>query len=125
VAQHEAPKFEVPAEFRALAEQSVAQTRKAFDSLFSASQRAVSSLGGQATAAQAGVKDIQRKAAGYTARNIELSFEFAQKLARAKNPEELMQLHADHVKTQIEALNEQARELGRTAAEAVGWSPRP
>lgn len=111
--------FQVPPEMRSFAEQSVEQARKAFDSFFQATQRAVSDFGGQAAAAQAGARDIQQKAVGYSERNIAASFDFAQKLLRAANPEDVARLHADHVKSQIAALTEQAAELGRTATVAM------
>jgi phasin len=113
------PKFEVPSQVRAVAEQSFEQARKAFDSLFAATQRAVATFEGQAAAAQAAAQDVQHKAVGYTERNIAASFGLAQKLLRAKDPEEAMRLHADHLKAKIETLTEQARELGRTATVAM------
>ena len=100
---------------RSFAEQSFEQARKAFDSFFSATQRAMSSFEGQAAAAQAGAKDIQHKAVSYAERNIAASFEFAHRLLQASTPDEVVRLHAEHVKAQIENLSEQARELGRTA----------
>lgn len=115
MAESSAPKFEVPSEMRSFAEQSFEQARKAFDSFFSATQRAMSSFEGQAAAAQAGAKDIQHKAVSYAERNIAASFEFAHRLLQASTPDEVVRLHAEHVKAQIESLSEQARELGRTA----------
>jgi phasin len=111
--------FEIPQEMRTLAEQSVEQAKKAFDGFVSATQQAVSTLESQAAAAQAGAKEVQQKAASFAERNVAASFEFAQKLVRARNPEEVMKLHADYVKSQMEALSEQARDLGRSAQSAA------
>ena len=47
------------------------------------------------------------------------SLEFAQNLLRAKSPEDVMKLHADYVKAQMQALAEQARDLGQHAAKAA------
>lgn len=113
------PSFQVPPEMRTFAEQSFEQARKAFDSLFATVQRSISNLEGQVAAAQTGAKDIQQKAVGYTERNIAASFDLAQRLLQATTPEELVRLHADHVKSQIETLTGQARELGRTASVAM------
>jgi len=44
----------------------------------------------QATATQAGAKDFGKKAIAFAEQNVATSFEFAQKLARAKNAEEIM-----------------------------------
>ena len=117
--------FQVPPEMRALAEQSVEQAKKAFDGFISATQRAVSTLEGQAAAAQAGAKDMTHKAVGFAERNMAASFDFAQKLTRAKNPQEVMQLHTDYVKAQMQALAEQARELGQTAAKSAADQAPP
>jgi phasin len=111
--------MQVPPELRAFAEQSVEQAKKAFDSLAAATQRAVTAFEDQASVTQAGAKQIQAKAFAYTERNMTASFDFAQKLLRAKDAEEVMRLHADYVKAQTQALTEQARELGQTAAQAV------
>ena len=115
-------KFQVPPEMRAFAEQSFEQARKAFDCFFWATERAVSTLEGHAVAARAGATDIQQQAVGYTERNIAASFDFVQKLLRARDPEEVFRLHADHVNAQIKSLAEQARELGRTATAGHGKS---
>jgi phasin len=111
--------MQVPPELRAFAEQSVEQAKKAFDSFVVATQRAVTTFEDQAAATQSTVKAIQAKAIAYTERNMTASFDFAQKLLRAKDAEELMRLHADYVKAQVQMLTEQARELGQSAAQAV------
>ena len=117
--------FQVPPELRAIAEQSIEQVKKAFDGFIAATQRTVSTLEGQAAAAQAGVKDVQQKAVDYTERNIEASFEFAQKLMRAKDPQEVMRLYAGYVSAQVQILTGQARELGQTAAKAAMTPAHP
>src|ERR1700748_2653130 len=101
----------VPPEMRKFAEQSVQQAKKAFDDLMSATQKAVSTFEGHATSAQATALELQRKVVGYSERNVGASMEFAQKLLQAKTPEDVMKLHADYVKSQIQALSEQARDI--------------
>jgi phasin len=112
--------FEIPAEMRAFAEKSVEQARQALDNFISAAQTAVSSADKQAAGASAGVKQLSELAMGFAERNVASSFDFAQKLVRAKDAEEVLALQADYVKSQMAALNEQARELGKEAARAVG-----
>lgn len=109
----------VPPEMRAFAEQSVAQAQKAFDELMSATQRAVSSFEGQTTSAQSGLRGLQQKVVSFSERNVAASFEFAQELLHAKDGQEVMQLHAEFVKAQIQALTEQAQELAKDAAGAM------
>jgi phasin len=114
----------VPPEMRALAEQSFQQARKAFDDLMAATQRAVSTFEGQASTAQTSVLEMQRKVASFAERNIATSFEFAQKLLRAKSPEDVMKLHAEYVTAQTQALTEQAREIAQYAAKAAAPQSR-
>ena len=109
----------VPPEMRKFAEQSVTQAKKAFDDLMTATQRAVSTFEGHASAAQTTAVEFQRKVVGYSERNVSASLEFAQNLLQARDPEALMKLHADYVKAQMQALTEQARDLTQHAAKAV------
>jgi phasin len=104
--------FEIPAEMRDLAEKGVAQAKQAFDGFLAAAQQAVSRVEGQATAAQAGATDMSRKAMAFAGQNMAASFAFAQKLAHAKDVEEVMRLQADFVKAQMQAFAAQAKELG-------------
>lgn len=100
-----------PPEMRAFAEQSVTQAQKAFDQLMAATQRTVSTFEGQT--AQFGLRGLQQKVVTFSERNIAASFDFAHKLLHAKDGEEVMRLHADFVKSQIQTLTEQARELAQ------------
>jgi phasin len=111
--------FQVPPEMRAFAERSVAQAKQAFDGFMTAAQGAVSTFGDRATAAQAGARDVQRRAFAHAESNVAASFDFACKLLAAKDATEMMKLHADYVEAQVRALGEQARELGETAAKAA------
>jgi phasin family protein len=43
------------------------------------------------------------------------TFEFAQKLTRAKDLQELVQIQTEFMQTQLKALNQQAKDLGETA----------
>jgi phasin family protein len=53
-------------------------------------------------------------------RNMTASFDFAQRLMRAKDPQELAALHTEYVKSQVAALTEQAKELSKQAAKMAG-----
>jgi phasin len=108
----------LPPEMRAFAEQSVQNAQKAFDQLMSATQRAVSTFEGQATTARSSVLGLHQKVLGFSERNVAAAFEFAQRLLHAKDGEEVVRLHAEFVKAQVQALTEQARELTQHAASA-------
>lgn len=111
--------FEVPSDVRSFAEQSVEQARRAFEGFVTASQKAASMLEGQASVATTGAKDLRQRSLMFAERNVATSFEFAQKLVRASNPEEVMKLQAEFMKSQMQALTEQAQELGQSATKAA------
>ena len=112
--------FEIPAEMRALAEKSVEQARKAFETFMTAATQAASVADKQAAGARTGAKEVGELAVRFAERNVASSFEFAQQLVRAKDPAEVMALHADYVKRQIAALSDQAKELTKEAAKVAG-----
>jgi phasin len=114
--REEPANFEIPVEMRAFAENSVEQAKQAFNSFISAAQHAVNTAESQAATTRTGAKEVGELALGFTKRNIDTSFEFAEKLVRAKDSQELAALHSDYVKTQIAALTEQAKELSKQAA---------
>jgi phasin len=113
-------KFEIPAEMRAFAEKSVEQAKQAFDSFIAAAQHAVNTAETQAATARTSAKEIGEMAIGFTQRNVTSSFEFAEKLVRAKDAQELTALHTDFVKSQIASLTDQAKELSKQAAKLAG-----
>ncbi len=96
MAEERIPKFEIPAEMRQMAEQSVEQARKAFDGFIAAAQQAVSTLEGQAAVAQAGARDVGKKAMTFAEQNVANSFEFAHKLVRAKDVQEILWGRREH-----------------------------
>lgn len=112
--------FEIPAEMRALAEKSVEQAKLAFDSFISAAQQAVNTAENQAASARTGAKEVGDLAMRFAERNIASSFEYAQRLLRAKDAQDMAALHADYVKSQIAVLSDQAKELSKQAAKMAG-----
>ena len=111
--------FEIPTEVRQLAVISVDEAKRAFDSLVVAAQKITTSLAGQAAAAaQSGSKEVHSKVRTFAERNVASCFEFAQKFVHAKNVQEVMQLQAELVKTQLQAVLEQTTELADAAIKA-------
>jgi phasin len=108
--------FEISTEMRNRAEQSVDQAKKAFDDFIMAAHKTIAAFEGQAAGAQLSAKDIGEKAMAFAEQNVATSFEFAQKVVRAKDIQELTQLQTEFVKSQMPAFVEQARALGQTVA---------
>ena len=112
-------RFEVPPELRTFAERSVEQARQAFDGFISAAHHAMSAFEGQAETARKGARDVTEKAMTFAERNMTSAFAFAHDLVRARDLQEVLRLQADYIRHQMEALTEQARELGESTSKAA------
>lgn len=117
--------FDVPTQMRQFAEQSVAQARKAVDGFMTAAQKAATTAETQAAAAQSSAKDVGQKVMGFAEQNIANSFEFAQKLVRAKDVQEVLALQQEFLKSQMQAMQEQAKDLGTAATKVAGDMTKP
>jgi phasin len=117
--------FEVPTQMRQFAEQSLEQARKAVDGFLNQAQKAVTTVETQASAAQSSAKDMGQKAMGFAEQNIANSFEYAQKLVRAKDIQEVMALQQEYLQSQMKAMSEQAKDLGSTASKAAMSAVKP
>jgi len=113
------PNFEVPTQMRQFAEQSLEQARKAVDGFLTTAQKTAATLETQANAAQSGAKDVGQKAMSFAEQNIANSFEFAQKLVRAKDIQEVMALQQEYLQHQMKAMAEQAKDLGMATKAAL------
>ena len=116
MASNRADQFQIPPEMRAFAEKSVEQAKQAVESFISAAQRTASTFEGQAETARKGAKDVGQKAIDFATQNIASSFELAQKLVRAKDVQEMLELQSSYIKSQMQVLSEQAKELGQGAS---------
>ena len=99
---------QMPESMRALAEKSVAQTREFYvhslEAVLESWERFV-------VAAGQGTVALNRKAIDITRRNINTSFGLAEKLARAKNLAEAMELQTAYWRKQLGELAAQAGEM--------------
>jgi phasin len=111
--------YEIPAEMRDFAEKSVEQARRAMDGFIGAAQRTVDTLEGSANTVQASAKDMTRKTFSYAEQNIQAAFDLAQRMVRAKDVQEAMQIQAEFVRSQFESLQTQMKEFGSMAQSAV------
>src|SRR5918998_1566812 len=119
MANNQTPTYEIPAEMRDFAEKSVEQARKAMDGFMGAAQKTVDTFEGSATTVQSSAKDMTRKTFAYAEQNISAAFDMAQKMVRAKDMQEAMQVQAEFVRQQFEAMQAQMREFGALAQGAV------
>ena len=117
--------FAIPNELRSFAEQSVAQARKAVDGFIEAANKAVGQMRGRAEAAHSGATELAHKSMAYAEQNVAATFEFAQKLMRAKDTAELMALQAEFLSRQMQTLSSQVQELGQSAAKLMVDAAKP
>ncbi len=122
MATNQGPNYEIPAEMRDFAEKSVEQARRAMDGFIGAAQRTVDTLEGSANTVQASAKDLTRKTFSYAEQNIHAAFDLAQRMVRAKDAQEAMQIQAEFVRSQFESMQAQMREFGSMAQNAAAQS---
>jgi phasin len=119
MANNQAPNYEIPSEMRDFAEKSVEQARRAMDGFIGAAQRTVDTIEGSANTVQASAKDMTRKTFSYAEQNIQAAFDLAQRMVRARDVQEAMQIQAEFVRSQFESMQTQMKEFGSMAQNTV------
>ncbi len=104
--------FEMPSDMSKMMTQGVEQAHKAVDSYFQFIQR-----GMPATPWAGG--DLSKKLGAYAEQNVARAFAFAQRLIAAKDLQELFQIQAEFLQTQIQALSDQAKDISETATKTA------
>jgi phasin len=112
--------YEIPPELRDFAEKSVEQARKAIDGFMGAARKTADTLESSATTVQDKAKDVSRKIYSYAEQNLAAAFDLAQRLVRAKDVQEAMQIQAEYVRSQFAAMQAQMKEFGSAAQSAMG-----
>jgi phasin len=104
--------YQIPIEMRDFAEKSVEQARKAFEGFMGAAHKAAGTVEGTAETVQMNAKDLTSKALAATESNVNAAFELARNLVRAKDLQEVLALQSEYLKSQIAAVQSQAKEFG-------------
>lgn len=112
--------YEIPTEMRDFAERSVSQARKAFEGFMGAVQKTSGTIDGATYSAQATAKDVTSKAVSFAEKSVTAAFDLAEKLVHAKDIQEVLQLQTDYVRSQMEAIKSQTKELGEAVQKAAG-----
>jgi hypothetical protein len=66
---------------------------------------------------------MTRRTFSYAEQNIAAAFDLAQRMVRAKDMQEAMQIQAEFVRTQFESMQTQMKEFGSLAQTAMSQSP--
>jgi phasin len=101
----------IPESVRALAENTVDQTRAAYDRSTDAFETSVATFEKSFDAAGQRAALFNRKIIDIARRNLDSSFDLAKSLAGAKNLADMVELHAVYWRKQIETLTAQAEEV--------------
>ena len=101
----------IPESVRALAENTVDQTREAYDRSTDAFAASVARFEKSFDAAGQGAAAFNRKIISIARRNVLTSFDLAKSLAGAKNFADMVEMHAAYWRKQIGTLTAQAEEV--------------
>jgi phasin len=118
-------RFEIPKEMRSMAEASFEQARKAFEKFVATAQATADTIEERNATVRAGAKDVSSKAIAYAEKNVQTSLDHAQSLLKAKDLPEVMRLHSEFVQEQMQALAEQAGEMGQIVGKAAMDAAKP
>jgi phasin len=104
------PQYEIPPEFRRLAEQNVEHARRAFTGFLDAANKAVEVFSG-ATPLHAGAGEVTRRTLVYAEQNVTAAFDLAQKLVQAHDVNEALKHQSDYLHAQVSSLQEQLKDF--------------
>ena len=106
------PQFEIPGDMRKMTEQTLEQVRAAIHNYLQFFPRAVPGdvMGGS---------ELTNKILGYAEHNVASAFEFAQKLVQVRDMQALISLQTEFFQAQMQAMTEQAKDLGETVVKAL------
>ncbi len=114
-----AAKTEVPAQVRAIAQESVAKAREACGRWNAAVEKGAKALEDVIAAAQSNAKTVARRIAEDTLANTSSALDVAEQLVEAKTLPEAAQLQAKFVQTQVNVIGEQGKALIELALKAA------
>jgi phasin len=96
----------------AIVSQNIEQAAKAMHNYVEFVQKGISST-------PWGKTDLSEKIKNNLEKNIATAFEHAQKLLSAKDIQDAVRIQTEFMQTQLQTLNEQAKDLGETATKAI------
>jgi len=117
--------FDIPQQFRELAEQNVEQASAAYGQFMNAMTQAMSMWWTALPANEmtSGFKAVQDRAVRFAKQNADAGFALASSLANAKDIQDVIALQTHYAQSQMHTYGLQAQELGRLMAEAARSKP--
>jgi len=111
--------FEIPETIRVLAEKNVDQAQEAYENFVEATKKAQMFVTQSSEAMSSGTKNVHDQAITYAQSNMEASFELANKLVKAQDLKEAIELQSKFARGQMEAYLEQAQKLTELVQKAA------
>jgi phasin len=118
-------KTDASEQFREIAENGAAQSKKAFDTVSAATGEAANVMKNCYSTAIKGAQDYNNKVIEFTRANTNAVFDFAHRLSGVKSPSELAELSTEHARQQLEALTNQTTQLAALAQQVTLATAEP
>src|SRR5213595_2724783 len=100
---------------REMAQTTLDKAKEAVSKYMTESQKLREKADSGVRATYTSAKEMNEKAVAFAEANVAAGFELAQRLLRAKDPQEMGTVYQNHLKEQMEKMNAQFRELGSLA----------
>ncbi|WP_342151428.1 phasin [Methylorubrum sp. SB2] len=113
------PNFEIPTQFRDFADKSVDQARNAFGTLLNGAVKTSEQLRTSTDTVQSTLHAAVLKGLDHAKTNADTTFDYAQRVVRAKDVREAFEIQSEFVKTQFAAIQAQFKEYGALAQSAA------
>jgi hypothetical protein len=97
---------------REMAQTTLDKAKEAVSKYMTESQKLREKADTGVRATYSSAKEMNDKAMAFAEANVAAGFELAQRLLQAKDPQEMGTVYQNHLKEQMERMNEQFRELG-------------
>jgi phasin len=111
--------IDVPEHVRQAAGTSIAQAKQAVDQCLRQATNLQEKVETSAQSVQAGARAMNQTVLAAAEANINASFDFAQQLVRAKDPQEIVTLQQRFLQQQLERFQDQIKQIGSTASRTV------
>ena len=114
--------LEIPHELRIAAARSLEQAKLTFDAYMRVTEEAASMFEKRVEGGQVGTVAVGKKAIDFALQNATAAFEFAQKIAQAKDVPEFVRLLNEFLQAQMKVLSDQVSDLGETLSRVATGS---
>jgi len=116
---------ELQGNLRSVVEKGLSETRDAYAKAKSAADETASAVESSFAAAKAGVAAINAKALDALRANVDANFDFVKSAFAVKNIADYVTLHGEFARKQIDAITDQAKEIGALTQKFAAETAEP